>query len=365
MAIHGTDLIINRADLTDARLRDVSFPDTPPEGQVLLEIAHYALTANTITYGTATDSLGYWNFFPVPEEGFGRIPAWGFADVIASSHPQIAVRTRVYGFFPMSTHLMVEPGHVKDDGFSDMAAHRQAMARIYNHYAFTAADPAYTPEAEAQIALFRPLFTTSFLLADFFRTHHMYGAELLMMSSASSKTALGLAAELARDKPDGLEVVGFTSPGNVAFVKGLGLYDRVLSYGEVTALPRAPGAYVDFSGNGSFTLSLHSHFGDQMRHSAQVGVTDWQNANLRVPGLPGPKPTFFFAPLYAQERIADWGMDGFHTRLATGWRAFLAQVDWLQVTYHRGGAAARARYLSALGGAFDPAKGDMVSMLSS
>jgi len=364
MTITGTDLIINRTDLTDARLSQRSFPDTPPQGHVLLEIDQFALTANTITYGTATPTLGYWNFFPVPEDGFGRIPAWGFADVVASSHPEIHVGTRVYGYVPMSTHVMVEPGYIGADGFSDMTAHRQPMARIYNHYAFVSADPTYTPEAEPLIALFRPPFTTSFLLADFFRRNDMFGARLLALSSASSKTALGLAAELTRDKPAGVDVVGFTSPRNLTFVQDLGLYDQVLSYPNMGSLPHVPAAYVDFSGNGAFTLNLHSHFGDQMRHSAQVGVTDWQNANLRVPGLPGPKPVFFFAPHYAQERIADWGMDGFQSRLAQAWHAFMNQTRWLTVTHHHGPDAARARYLTALAGEFDPAQGDMVSLLS-
>ena len=362
MAITGTDLIINRADLTDARLRQVEFPDVPPEGHVLLKVDHFALTANTITYGTATATLGYWNFFPVTEDGFGRIPAWGFADVVASAVEGIEVGTRIYGYVPMSTHLLVKPGKLGPDGFSDMAEHRQPMARIYNHYAFTAADPGYAPAAEAEIALFRPLFTTSFLLADFFKRNDMFAAKQLMMSSASSKTAMGLAAEMAREKPEGVRVVGFTSPGNVAFTEGLGLYDQVVSYDEVETLERGPAAYVDFSGNGDFTMRLHSHFGDEMRHSAQVGVTDWQNANLRMPGLPGPKPVFFFAPTYAQDRIKDWGLDGFGARLGEAWSGFMDKVSWLQVVEHKGPEAVRTRYLSALAGEFDPMQGDMASM---
>ena len=362
MGIQGSDLIINRADLSDARLRAAVFPDTPPEGHVLLRVDQFALTANTITYGTATDSLGYWNFFPVPEEGFGRIPAWGFADVVASSHPDVAVGVRVYGYVPMSTHLMVAPGKVSADGFSDKTAHRQPMSPIYNRYTFTHADPGYAPEAEAQIALFRPLFITSFLLADFFRKNNMFGAKRLMMSSASSKTALGLAAEMARHTAEDAEIVGFTSAGNLDFVRGLDLYDRVLAYADAADLPRDPSVYVDFSGNGDFTFALHSHFGDRMQHSAQVGVTDWENANLRVPGLPGPKPQFFFAPSYAQERIADWGMDGFQGRLSEAWNAFMDKIAWLDVVEHRGTDAARERYLSALAGQFDPSQGDMVRM---
>lgn len=365
MSITGQDLIINRADLTDARLRDATFPETPGDGEVLLRVDHYALTANTITYGTATDSLGYWNFFPAPEDGFGRIPAWGFADVIASAVPEIEAGTRVYGYVPMSTHLMVKPGKISADGFTDMAEHRQPMAPIYNRYSFTSVDPGYSATAEAQIALFRPLFTTSFLLADFFEKNDMFGAQQLMMSSASSKTALGLAAEMKRKALPGLKIIGFTSPGNVGFVEGLGLYDQALSYDDVASLPAGPAAYVDFSGNGDFTMRLHSHFGDQMKHSAQVGVTDWQNANLRVPGLPGPKPVFFFAPTYAQERIAEWGLGGFQARLGEAWLAFMNHVKWLDVAEHVGPEAARTRYLCALAGEFDPVQGDMVTMWTS
>ena len=362
MGLTGQDLIINRADLTDAQVRDTEFADPVGDGQVLLRIDRFALTANTITYGTATATLGYWDFFPASEDGFGRIPAWGFADVVASGVEGIAVGTRVYGYVPMSTHLLVEPGKIGRDGFTDMATHRQPMAPIYNRYTFTEADPGYAPDAEAQIALFRPLFTTSFLLADFFRENAVFGASELLMSSASSKTALGLAADMARDKPEGVRIIGLTSPGNVEFVKGLGIYDQVLSYVDLTTLPRDPAAYVDFSGNGDLKMAIHSHFDDQLKHSAQVGVTDWQNANLRVPGLPGPKPVFFFAPKYAQERIGDWGFEGFQTRLAQAWNAFIGSTSWLRVVEHTGPEAVRTRYLSALAGTFDPSEGDMASM---
>jgi len=362
MTITGQDLIINRHDLTDARIATALHPDMAPEGHVLLRVDRFALTANTITYGTATDSLGYWNFFPTEQEGFGRIPAWGFADVVASGVPEISVGQRVYGYVPMSTHLMVQPGRIGPDGFSDLAPHRQAMSPIYNRYALTDTDPGYEPRAEPQIALFRPLFTTSFLLADFCLENEMFGARQLLLSSASSKTALGLAAEMARHRRDGVQVIGLTSPGNIAFVEGLGLYDHVVSYADISTLSPAPSVYVDFSGNGDLTMRIHSHFGDLMRHSAQVGVTDWQNANLRVPGLPGPKPAFFFAPSYAQDRIADWGFEGFQSRLGDAWAAFMTTTDWLSVVTHAGPDAVKARYLSALAGQFDPAQGDMVSL---
>ena len=41
----------------------------PPlaQGQVRLRVERFALTANTVTYATTGDTLGYWDFFPTGE----------------------------------------------------------------------------------------------------------------------------------------------------------------------------------------------------------------------------------------------------------------------------------------------------------
>lgn len=72
-------------------------------------------------------------------------------------------------------------------GFVDAAPHRAALAPIYNQYTRVAADPAYARGHEAESALFRPLFTTAFLLAD----NGFFGGHVVLPSSASSKTARG------------------------------------------------------------------------------------------------------------------------------------------------------------------------------
>ena len=42
-------------------------------------------------------------FFPA-ESGWGRVPVWGFADVVGSRHQALAEGVRVFGYLPMSTH---------------------------------------------------------------------------------------------------------------------------------------------------------------------------------------------------------------------------------------------------------------------
>ena len=64
------------------------------ENEVLLKVDRLALTANNISYAASGDTLGYWGFFPA-EEGWGRIPAMCWADVIVSAHPEIAVVDRL------------------------------------------------------------------------------------------------------------------------------------------------------------------------------------------------------------------------------------------------------------------------------
>jgi len=54
------------------------------------------------------ETLKYWRLFPAPKD-FGTIPAWGFGDVIASKHPGISEGERLFGYFPMATHLVIEP----------------------------------------------------------------------------------------------------------------------------------------------------------------------------------------------------------------------------------------------------------------
>jgi hypothetical protein len=114
-----------------------------------------------------------------------------------------------------------------------------------------------------------------------------------MLSSASSKTAFGLAHLLhAR----GVKVIGLTSAGNTAFVKSLGCYDEVVTYDGVTALPADSAvAYVDMAGNSDLRERLHRHFGDQMKYSGRIGLTH-RSLSADEPPLPGAKPKWFSAP---------------------------------------------------------------------
>ena len=357
------DLLVKRGRLAETRLQDE--PPAPlAEGEARLRVDAFALTANNVTYAVFGDAMGYWNFFPAPA-GWGRIPVWGFADVVESTVPGVAQGDRFYGYFPMSHELVVSPTQVGERGFTDGAVHRAAMAATYNQYTRTAADPDHDPAHEDAQMLLRPLFLTGFLIDDYLDDNDRFGAATIVLSSASSKTAAGTAHFLSQR--EGLEVVGLTSVGNRTFVDELGVYDRVLTYDEVDSLPAARAVFVDVAGSADARAAVHRHYGDDLARSVLVGGTHWDepaSAEASQP-LPGPSPALFFAPDQIAKRASEWGAEGFAARVSAAWAGALAWSDtWLQVERSRGPEAVEETYQAVLAGKPSPSTGQVLSMWS-
>ncbi|MBQ0744788.1 MAG: DUF2855 family protein [Pseudomonas sp.] len=335
------------------------------DGEVLLAVDHFAFTANNITYAALGKRFKYWDFFPA-EAPWGQIPVWGFADVAASRHPEVPVGKRLYGYLPMARQLRVKPGKVSKSSFIDTAEHRQHLALAYNQYQFTDTDPAYQPEHEALQMLLRPLLITSFLLDDFLAVNNFFEAEQIILTSASSKTALGLAFMLQhqrsqRGKP--LTITALTSPGNTDFVASLGYYDKVVSYADIDKLdPNQSTVSVDFAGNGEILASLHKHFADNMLFSSLVGAAHWDSRGGDK-NLPGAKPEVFFAPGYWEKRGKEIGNAQLMQNFATLWAPLVASVQkWMKVTEVEGGDAVGEAYKQTLQGKVNPDQGLILKM---
>jgi len=360
----SVDFIVNKNDLRQTAFvpgRDSAESALEP-GQVLLHVDRFAFTANNITYGAIGELIGYWSFFPAPE-GWGRIPVWGFADVVRSRQDALRPDERVYGYFPMSTHLVVQAEHVSVAAFIDAAPHRAALPPIYNQYTRVAADPGDDRAHEAHIALFRPLFTTAFLLDDFLSESTLFGARSVILASASSKTALGLAFLLSHTRRGQCEVVGLTSPANKAFVERTGYYDRAVAYDDLRSLSReTPAVFVDFAGNASVVRAVHQALGESLKYSCSVGLTHWEQMALGVE-VPGPAPILFFAPDHARRRIDDWGAAGLQAGVGEAMQRFLdSAARWLRIVEGRGQAAVESVYRAALDGKIDPSEGHVLSL---
>src|SRR5438128_10510804 len=127
------DFQIAKDDLHRCRVLEAEAPELA-DGQALLAVDTFGLTSNNITYAKFGEAMAYWSFFPA-EEGWGRVPVWGFAEVQESSFEALPGGTRVYGYLPPSTHLLVRPERVGAHGFVDASQHRAALPAAYNSYA--------------------------------------------------------------------------------------------------------------------------------------------------------------------------------------------------------------------------------------
>ncbi|HCK4366091.1 TPA: DUF2855 family protein [Pseudomonas aeruginosa] len=363
-----TEVVVERRQLATAalRTRNLPAPEALAEGQALLAVGEFALTANNVTYAALGDALRYWEFFPAGE-GLGIVPVWGFAEVLASRCPGVEPGERFYGYYPMASHLLVAPAQVRGSGFVDASEHRRNLPSVYNQYLRCSSDPLYRASDEALQMLLRPLFTTSFLLDDFLAEHAFFGATDLLLSSASSKTAIGLAFLLQRNRAQrgqDYRIVGLTSAGNRAFVEGLGCYDEVLAYDRLDALDASGDALsVDFAGNGALLGQLHQRLGDRLRYSCLVGAAHWDQRGGLPKALPGPTPKLFFAPAQAEKHLKDWGGAAFQARLAEVWGEFSAFVGgWIQVRRGVGGSEVLEVYQDLLAGRSAPQLGYILSL---
>lgn len=361
--MQATDFIVARNDLQQCKVIETQLPDAAalPDEVLLVKVTRFAFTANNITYAVLGDHLKYWQLFPAPE-GYGNVPVWGLGEVIASKHPGVAAGETLFGYFPMATHLVIEAADVSKRSLRDGAPHRQGVAPVYNAYSRVTGDPAFAGKQGDYQALLRPPFGLSFTADDFLAENEFFGAKRVLLSSASSKTAYGLAHLLhAR----GINTVGLTSAGNVDFVKSLGCYDEVVTYDDVNSLPADQAvAYVDMAGNTPLRATLHQHFGEQMKYSGIVGLTHRKSS----PGdaaqvLPGAKPQFFFAPDHIKQRTKDWGPGGFGERFGAAWSTLTPKLDlWMKVSEHRGPAAVQRAYLDTLNGRVPPDQGLILSL---
>ena len=357
-----TRLSIQRNQIATTRI------DTPEAavllpGQVRLQIERLAITANNISYAATGDLLQYWQFFPV-DATWGSLPAWGFAHVTESLCDAAQPGERFWGFWPLASELVVQPVRAGAHGFSDGMAHRTKLPSIYNDYLRCAQDAMHRDGFEDVEALLRPLFSTGWLVDDFFFDQQFFGAEVAVISSASSKTAYSTAFQMHRHS--GIEVVGLTAQRNKEFVRSMGCYDRVLGYDELDQLQaQRPSVYLDYAGDAKLRLQLHTRLTD-LRHSSSIGASHI-GAVGSATGLPGPKPQFLFVPHQAAKRVVEWGLPGLMQRMAQDWQRLTARAldpaqPWLEVQQHQGAAATQAAYATVLAGQGDARVGHMVSL---
>lgn len=355
-----TELWVDRSDFRKTKTVRAEKP-TLADGEVLLAIDKFAVTSNNIGYAVSGDMLGYWNYFPTGNDSWGKVTVWGFADVVESRTDSISAGERIYGFFPMSSHVIMQPDNVNPNGFIDAVEHRQQLHAFYNMYQRCDADPEALKSIENERCIFFPLFGTGFIIADFLLDNSWFSADQILIGSVSSKTGIGLAKFIKTNGYSG-KVVGLTSLSNRGFVKGLGLCDQVATYDDLNAIKPISSVYVDMSGDTAVRSGLHHHLEDNMKSSQIVGATHWDSERKREP-LPGAAPEFFFTPAHIAKREQEWG-PGVLWKKAGSASAELAMALKNQMTLERieGADAAADIWRDMLDNKVSGSRGIMISL---
>lgn len=354
-----TKLIVNRARIDEAKI--VQRDEAPlDDGQIRVATRRFALTANNISYALSGEAIGYWRFFPDHDDGWGCVPVWGFGEVTESRVDGVAIGDCYWGFFPMASDLVMAPSKVSANGITDGIAHRRELPYVYNMYTRANDDPAPLADIADLRSLMFPLLTTSYVIDDYIADNGGFGADQVIIGSASSKTAFGLAFYLRQR--GGQRLIGLTSARNIGFVEGLGLYDRVIDYGSIDTLdPASPSVFVDMSGDGSIVAKVHHHFGERLKASIGVGATHW-GADRAPRDLPGARPAFFFAPSQIAKRDADWGAGVLMRRAVEANIAACAVLAArMTVTASQGADAIAAAYADMVAGSTPPDRGVILS----
>lgn len=362
----------NRNDLTKTRIiqTDINHArENLNQGQVLVQVDRFAFTANNVTYGAAGDTIGYWKFFPARENAqndWGCLPVWGFATIVGSIVDGLIEGERVYGYFPPADFLVMRPIKLTSGRFVDGSIHRAELPAVYNNYVRLDNESGYDQSVDNIRALLNPLHITSFCLCDALKSETFYGAEQIIVLSASSKTAIGMAQGLL-DSGVSPEILGITSRSNYDFVRSLGCYSHVCCYDELDTLDSVkPSVIIDMSGNRAVLGAIHESLGGRMLNCINVGMTHWDTlANNDPVGakINRDRSNFFFAPAHVQKRIGDWGHDVFNQR-ATEFmiRRMRQSTNWMRITEVNGFDSFVGIYDAIVAGDMNPEEGVIVVM---
>ena len=340
------------------------------EGEISVLIESFAFTSNNVTYGVAGDTIGYWQFFKATEDknnDWGCIPVWGFAKIIKSNVEELIVGERLFGCFPPGDILNLKPIKVNNQGFADGKEHRKDLPALYNNYIRLSGDANYDASIDNIRSLLFPLHVTSFCICDALEDEAYYEAEQILIVSASSKTAIGVAQGL-QETSNTPSIIGLTSQKNLDFVNNLNCYDEVITYDQLSKVNfNLKSVMVDMAGSREILGTLHGSLGNNMLKCLTVGMTHWDNEVTAEDALGQAmlreRTEFFFAPAHIQKRVKDWGYDGYNQKTNEFMEARSNQsIDWMQVKKIIGLEDFISTYEEFVGGDINPNEGIIVEL---
>ncbi|KAJ3308241.1 hypothetical protein HDU76_004055 [Blyttiomyces sp. JEL0837] len=376
------ELEISLRSMSTVRMTTELLPPLSPSS-IRLQIIKFGLTANNITYVALSKSYQYGDFFPtsIPESTTG-MPVWGLAKIVESKNEKFNVGELIYGYYPAADVVDLKPGKIVPTHFEVFRPQLPADRQVYNQYMRCSHDPMYNPKTEDAMILFRPLFATSHYLCDFLQVNNFYNADLILISSASSKTSFCLAQLITQSKTynpqKGPKVVAITSKSSKPFVEKLKVYTDIITYDTVeeslTSLKQGnkTAVYIDVSGNSNLSKSIMNVFPphSSLKTGISVGMSHLDKVENSKNLNAGSKVfQTFFAPEWAKKRIPELGTAENMRRMLEGWNLLMGKVDeWIRIQ-RVGGSCINASgeglvnaYLRFLAGKVDADEGVVISI---
>ncbi|WP_100644615.1 DUF2855 family protein [Alteromonas facilis] len=351
MQYSRSEIEVQKDALMNLRQIDSSFHNDPADNAVVLKTEEFGFSSNNITYALLGDRFGYWGFFPA-SAGYGITPVWGFATVIESNTPELEVGEQVYGYLPMATHLVVHADKITDHSFMDVNPKRQSISPVYDQYIRCKTDPSYSDALKTWILTFRPLFTTSFVLAYALKERKCDEQATIWMTSASSKTAYGT-AQILREVMPNARLMGITSAKQVDFVEQTGCYDSVFTYDQLDENTIGNSDWLlDFAGDQSRLVGWRASHENAKERTLLIGATDVGAQEIARTSTVGH---VFFAPDEVRNFTKSWGAKTFQERYVQHWRGFIEHFQSiLQEQSHTGVQAIVKEFQAFLNGEVDP-----------
>lgn len=333
---------VSKHDPTNTRVTDTT-QHPISSGEVRLLVDSFTINSTSISAAKSGLFVPGLDLFPAVDSGWSLLPVWGAATVSESGHPAVARNDRVFGLCPTTTSFVVTPGAFTTAGFEDsqrpdgyLAAHKQFS---------------FIPEtADDNQILLWPQFCAAFALCDVVCSMNALGADTVLFSSASSKTAL-LAAHLLNGR--GVQVVGLTSANHVEFVESTHCYTAVVSYTKIKEMHRTQALFVDFAHKAEVTESLISNPELDVVFCLAAGDTHGPANNQFDPQR--LKGTNFESFSHLAQRASTMSTAVLEKEMRDAWvRAYEWVLTWIQYQYAIGHQAVTMAYLELANGTTPP-----------
>ncbi len=372
--------------------------ELPPleQSEIRLRVDKIGLSANNLFYAQMGEApfLKFFAVYPLGDSNkhLANVPAWGVATVTESRNPEFSAGDRFRGFLHM-TNVVQMKARRTPEGFTAYGGDRDKINPAYN--GFLTVDPdGHSPirgsGQKADLAMASaPGAGSGFIMAELLRMNDFYGANSVVLSSASSKLSLATALLLRKERDEGRleKIVGYTAETNADFVRSTELYDDVVTYdaglpgdehlrhllvdvaGDAQIYKRSQAKFVKaFAVGGTHSdaeSSVFTAFGPSgfLKMIAEMMgpafIKKWAARNLR------PKLEMFFAPSVIQDLLARWGREEMDARSDAALTAFVdAAVDggWIKVSRSETPEAAQAAYRRIVEGRVPPSEAVILAL---